>query len=76
MRDAAKVVPEESGYLKRDRRMARPSRVVAVPRGWRAYWTLRIALGVALLLSDPEVLRTGCMARRTGLGSNPRLKLI
>lgn len=32
--------------------------------------------GVALRLIEPVVLRTGCTARRTGLGKNPRMKLI
>lgn len=44
--------------------------------GWRAYWILRIDLGVALRLTEPAVLLTGCIIRRTGLGNNPRTKLI
>jgi len=44
--------------------------------GCRAYWTLRTGFGVAFRFSDPLVLRTGCSARLTGLGSSPRRKLI
>jgi hypothetical protein len=35
-----------------------------------------MGFGVALRLTDPAVLRTGCIARRTGLGNNPRRRLI
>ena len=37
---------------------------------------VRMDFGVALRLIEPAVLRTGCIARRTDLGSNPRRKLI
>jgi hypothetical protein len=56
-------------------RKALPVLVVAVPIGCRAYCTLRTGFGVALRLNDPAVLRTGCIARRTGLGNSPRRKL-
>jgi hypothetical protein len=62
--------------LNKERRTARPRRVVAVPTGWSEYWTFLTTFGVALRLNDPAVLRTGCRIRRTGLGRNPRMKLI
>jgi hypothetical protein len=37
---------------------------------------LRMGFGVAFRLIEPAVLRTGCIARRTDLGKNPRRKLI
>jgi hypothetical protein len=63
-------------FLKSDLRTARPAMVDNVPIGCLAYWTLRMGLGVALRFRDPAVLRTGFIARRTGRGKNPRLKLI
>lgn len=63
-------------YLRKDLRTARPARVVAVPTGCRAYWIVRMGFGVALRLTEPAVLRTGCIARRTDLGSSRRRKLI
>jgi hypothetical protein len=36
---------------------------------------LRTGLGVRRRFTDPEVLRTGCITRLTGLGKNPRKKL-
>lgn len=63
-------------YLKKDLRTARPSRVVAVPTGCLAYSMARIDLGVTFRLNEPAVLRTGLIARRTGLGNRPRRKLI
>ena len=49
--------------------------MVAVPIGCLAYSTLRTAFGVARRLSEPAVLRTGCIARLTDFGKNPRRKL-
>lgn len=66
----------ERRYLNSDFRTVRPARVVAVPTGCLAYWIERTGLGVALRFIEPAVLRTGCIARRTGLGKNPRMKLI
>lgn len=63
-------------YLNSERRTVRPARVVAVPMGCRAYWIDRMVFGVALRLIEPVVLRIGCTARRIGLGTNPRTKLI
>ena len=65
-----------ASYLNKDRRALRPNAVVAVPTGCLAYWILRIGLGVARRLTDPAVLQTGWLARRTGLGKNPRKKLM
>jgi hypothetical protein len=63
-------------FLKNERRTERPAFVDSVPTGCLAYWTFRMGFGVALRLMEPVVLRTGCTARRTGFGKNPRLKLI
>ena len=63
-------------YRTKSLRTTRPRRVVALPIGCLAYWTARMGFGVALRLIDPAVLRTGCIARRTGLGNSPRRKLI
>jgi hypothetical protein len=63
-------------YLKNDLRTTRPARVVTVPTGCLAYWIVRMGFGVAFRFIEPAVLRTGCIARRTDLGNNPRRKLI
>lgn len=63
-------------YRTKNRRTTRPRRVVAPPTGCLACWTLRMGRGVARRLIDPALLRTGCIARRTGLGNRPRRKLI
>jgi len=40
------------------------------------YMTVRTGFGVTRRLREPLVLRTGCIARLTGLGNSPRRKLI
>ena len=66
-RNPGYLFPDSRSYLN-DLRTVRPARVVAVPTGWRAYCALRMGLGVARRFTDRIVLRTGCIARRTGLG--------